>query len=455
MSGVTTQTAATSELLETNGEQRMTVIRWVYPLPARAPTWLGTSSLTLGRDEGCDVRLDGDRVSRRHASIRRSGSLWLLDDLDSKNGLFINARRSPGAALENGDVIRIGDFVGVVMEVPEGTDLAFGDLGHEICGGYRHRRAVEKIRAVATASIPVMLQGPTGTGKERFGRALHAWSGRAGAFLAVNCAAYSPAIAAAELFGHRKGAFTGAEQASPGHVRAAEGGTLMLDELADLPLHVQAMLLRVIENREVLAIGETQPRAIDVRFVAACQVPLSEATARGSFRPDLRARLEGAVIELPSLHDCQEIVPELFCELFLRHSGRAPELSAVAAERLCLHPWPLNIRELEMLARHLAATHASGAQISEALLEKLPRSAPSDAPPPRTAEPKPRKAVAVPGRTDSTYPESELRSLMDALTQCDGNVTKAAALLGLSRPRAYRMLEVAQRAGMVAPRGDR
>ena len=455
MSGVTTQTAGPNELIQMGGDPLVEVIRWVYPLPAQPPTWLGPAAIVLGRDESCDVRLEGDRVSRRHASIRRSGSLWLLDDLGSKNGLFINAQRSPGAALELGDVIRIGDFVGVLMQAPRGADLSFGDLGWDIYGGFRHRLAVAKARSVATSSIPVLLQGATGTGKERFSRALHAWSGRSGAFLAVNCAAYTPAIAAAELFGHRKGAFTGAEQSSSGHIRAAEGGTLLLDELVDLPLEVQGMLLRVIENREVLAIGETRPQRVDVRFIAACQEPLSEAAARGCFRADLRARLEGAAIELPGLDECPEIVPELFSALFERHSGRPPELSAAAAERLCLHTWPMNIRELEMLARHLSATHANGAHVTEALLEKLPRAPRGDATVSAAEESKSRKLAAVPGLADATYSEAELRTLLDALTRCGGNVTKAAATLGLSRPKAYRMLEAATRARMTGSPGSR
>lgn len=455
MSGVTTQTAAQAEQSRLDGDALQTVIRWVYPLPARAPTWLGASSVVLGRDESCEVRLEGDRVSRRHASIRRAGSLWLLDDLGSKNGLFINGQRSSGAALELGDVVRIGDFVGVVMQAPADADLGFANLGCDIWGGFKHRAAVAQARSVATSLIPVLLLGATGTGKERFARALHFFSGRPGPFFPVNCAAYSPAIAAAELFGHRKGAFTGAEQSSGGHIRAAEGGTLMLDELVDLPLDVQAMLLRVIENREVLALGETRPQSIDVRFVGACQEPLSLVAARGDFRSDLRARLEGAVIELPALRDCREIVPELFCALFLQHAGQSPELSAVAAERLCMHAWPLNVRELEMLARHLVATHPSGAQVCEAVLEKLPpMSAPSRTPPP-AVEQKSRKDVAVPGRGDGPYSEPELRALLDALTRCGGNVTKAAAVLGLSRPKAYRMLDAATRARIAGAPGSR
>src|SRR5262249_36399573 len=160
----------------------------------------------------------------------------------------------------------------------------------------------------------------------RFARALHAASGRQGPFLAINAASYSKSIAAAELFGYRKGAFTGAESSSPGHIRAAEGGTLFLDEVLELPEDVQAMLLRVIENLEVLPLGDAPPRPVNVRFVSAAQTPLSSAVQEGRFRADLRARLEGGLIQLPLLGQCREIVPELFCLLFERHAAAPPLL---------------------------------------------------------------------------------------------------------------------------------
>jgi DNA-binding NtrC family response regulator len=265
--------------------------------------------------------------------------------------------------------------------------------------------------------------------------------------LAVNCAVYSKAVAAAELFGYRKGAFTGADQASAGHIRAAQGGTLFLEELVELPLDVQAMLLRAVENREVLSLGETRPTRVDVKFVAASQIPLAQAVEQGRFRADLRARLEGSVIHLPLLGQCREIVPELFRALFRHHSGTEAELSAGFTERLCLYDWPLNVRELDTQARRLAVTAAEGERLEPALLEGL------------SAQPKPdtsptsrerRKSVPAPGRRpiDETYPPSEMQTLLAVLQACGGNITKAAASLGLSRPKAYRMLEAATRAGL-------
>jgi hypothetical protein len=322
MSEVLTQTTANDDP-EGQVEPRPSVaIRWVYPLPVRPPLWLERAEIVLGRDSECDESLEGGRVSRKHARLSRSGPLWLVSDLDSKNGLFVNGRRVRSVVLEVGDVLRVGDHVGVCVLAQPGADLSCGDLGYGIVGGRAHRAALQALCAVAKSSLPVVIEGETGTGKERFAAALHTWSGRPGRLSAVNCAVYSKAVAAAELFGYRKGAFTGAEHASPGHIRAAEGGTLLLDELIELPLEVQAMLLRAIEQREVLPLGESRPTPVDVRFVAATQVPLASAVEAGTFRSDLRARLEGAVVRLPSLADCKEIDPSSSLPYFSATAGR-------------------------------------------------------------------------------------------------------------------------------------
>jgi DNA-binding NtrC family response regulator len=450
MTGVVTQTTVQDSQESGTASDSVAVLRWVYPLPVLAPVWLEQSKLSLGRDPDCEVVLASGRVSRRHAQLSRSGPLWLLSDLDSKNGLSVNGKKARVAALSPGDVIRIGDFVGVFMHAPRDTDLSFAELGPGLFGGAAHRQAVAKARAAATSNLSIVLEGETGTGKERFAEAIHGWSGRSGRFLGVNCAVYSKAVAAGELFGYRKGAFTGAEQANTGHIRAAQRGTLLLDELIELPLDVQAMLLRAIETREVLPLGETVATPIDVRFIAACQVPLANAVAAGRVRADLRARLEGVVIGLPALANCKEIIVELFCALFERRTGNRPVLSASFAERLCSCDWPLNVRELDMLAQRSALGRASGDALDTAQLPALRNGGEHEASAPPTAD-APRN-VSVPGRkaSDQFYAEQELRVLVAALTECNGNVTKAATTLGLSRQRAYRMLEAATRAGLLS-----
>ena len=162
---------------------------------------------------------------------------------------------------------------------------------------------LEEIRNTARTTLPVVIVGEAGVGKEAASKALHELSGRAGPFHAVNCAALPQALAEAELFGYRKGAFTGAVQAGLGHFRAAHGGTLLLDELADLAPAIQAKLLRVIQEARVTPLGETKSVDIDVRVVAACQAPVEELVHRGRLRADLAMRLNGAQVRLPPLRE--------------------------------------------------------------------------------------------------------------------------------------------------------
>ena len=213
------------------------------------------------------------------------------------------------------------------------------------------------LQRVATRNLPVVVVGETGTGKECVARAVHAWSRRAGPFVAVNCAAVPDGLAEAELFGYRRGAFTGAVDASAGLVRTANGATLLLDEISDLPLPLQAKLPRVLEAREVSPIGEARPVAVDVRVVATTQDPLSAAVAEGRFRADLAARLDGFSVELPPLRERREELPHLFGELVREYAGDAPALDVRLVERLCTAKLAFNVRELVLLARRLTVLH--------------------------------------------------------------------------------------------------
>ncbi|HET9930979.1 MAG TPA: sigma 54-interacting transcriptional regulator, partial [Polyangiaceae bacterium] len=269
-----------------------------------------------------------------------------------------------------------------------------------------------------------------GTGKELVARAIHAWSGRTGPFYAINCATLSASIADAELFGYRRGAFTGAGQGHLGHFRAAHGGTLFLDEIAELSLESQAKLLRALEQREVLPIGEHRAVAVDVRVVCASQTELERAVAQGQFRADLRARLSGHTCVLPALRERREDVPALFLALLGRYTaGRVPALSAKLVEALCLYSWPNNVRELELLARSLTALHADEARLGREFLPENIRGAPLFQPAPARRE------------AESTRENYELTELARVLHSTGGNVARAAAELGLSRQRLYRLMD--------------
>jgi hypothetical protein len=247
--------------------------------------------------------VQGEQASRRHAEIVREGAVFMIRDLDSRNGLHVNGVRVPQAPLRPGTLLRVGEWVGLVIMLEAEADLPdsfFCELLPGYWAGPVLAPCLAPLQRAAAADLPVIVQGETGTGKEGVAQAAHLWSGRRGPLLALNCAALPEQLAEGELFGYRKGAFTGADRANPGHLRSADGGTLFLDEVAELPLGLQAKLLRALEQHEVIPLGESSPVKIDVHLVAATQAPLSEAVAAGRFRADLYARLDGLTIELPA-----------------------------------------------------------------------------------------------------------------------------------------------------------
>jgi transcriptional regulator with PAS, ATPase and Fis domain len=216
-----------------------------------------------------------------------------------------------------------------------------------------HPRLLEvsrRIRLVAPRSTPVLIQGPTGTGKELVARALHRLSARAlRPFVVLNCAAIPEALLEAELFGHTRGAFTGAVQGRVGRIETAHGGTLFLDEIGEMPLPLQAKLLRFVECGELQRIGDNEPVRVDVRIVAATHQALARLAATGGFRADLYYRLSVFIIQTPSLRDHLEDLPPLAAHFLgrLGMEGPAKQLHPLAVARLMDHHWPGNVRELE------------------------------------------------------------------------------------------------------------
>lgn len=416
---------------------RSLAIRWVHPAVEGPVTPLDVGRFMLGRGEKCRTRLEGEAVSRYHAEVRQEAGRQLIRDLGSRNGVHVNGERVEESELAEGDVLRLGACVGIVV-AREADSAGFGEPFPGLLAGPVLQPVLEGARAVAVTDLPVILEGETGTGKERVARAVHGWSGRKGPFVAINCAALPESLAEAELFGYRKGAFTGADRASPGHFRAAEGGTLLLDEVVDLPLPLQAKVLRAIESREVVPLGETRPVPVDVRLVTAAQLSLHEAVAQGKFRADLLARLDGATVKLPPLRERIQEVPFLFARLASRQVPAPPALDPRFVEALCRHDWPYNVRELDLLARRMLALHGSEPLLRvEHLPERL-----SAAPRGRArAEGDEVKAAKREGRSTPADDARDLAALKVALRECGGNVTRAAALAGISRPRAYRLIQ--------------
>lgn len=418
-------------------------ICWVFPtVDGRWTPLPDHGRVTFGRDPACDVLLDGTEVSRCHAAIERArDGTPVLVDLASRNGCFVDGVRTERASLTDGSVLRVGNWIGLFFQNPPAVApgrSTFERLTTGLWVGPRLMAALAPARTAAASDLPIVLQGETGTGKERVARAIHQWSGRTGPFVAVNCAALPDTMAEAELFGYRKGAFTGAERASPGWFRSADGGTLLLDELADMPVLLQSKLLRVLEEREVCPLGETRPVPIDVRVLAATQTAIGDAVASRQFRADLAARLEGLTVVLPPLRDRREEVPFLATQLLQEHAGAAapPSLHPSLVEKLCLHDWPLNVRELVLLVRQWLALHGSEPVLTASALPPRMRR--------QTSE---RASLADSGPVADPPASVDLNDpavLIEAVRSNKGNLARAAASLGISRQRLYRLLEEGQ-----------
>ncbi len=304
------------------------------------------------------VSVPDDRMSASHALLERKNGGWSFVDCESTNGCRINRARVTAKMLSDGDVLELGgtlfryrDAVSTPVNAPGDVDAkalcdlprAFGTLLPSL------GRDLETLARVAKSDIAILLLGETGTGKEVLARAIHEQSRRTGAFVAVNCGALPGTLVESLLFGHKKGAFSGATQDEVGLVRAAEGGTLFLDEIGDLPSASQAALLRVLQEREVVPVGATRPVRVETRVVSATHRPLRALVDAGQFRHDLLARLSGFEFVLPPLRERIDDIGVLVAALLrslVAHCGPAPRLSGSAAYALIDHGWPNNVREL-------------------------------------------------------------------------------------------------------------
>ena len=357
-------------------------------------------------------------MSSNHARLQRVMGKWLVEDQQSKNGTRVGGQGVERTELRDGDVVEVGRTFLLFRSEQLSVGAPPADPGTLLP---ELQAELERLRAVAPKNVPVLISGETGTGKELAARAAHLASRRSGPFVPVNCGALPRDLVASELFGHTKGAFTGALENRPGLVRSAHGGTLFLDEIGELPLEAQPALLRALQEREVVPVGATRAVPVDIQLVAATHQDLEALVEENRFRADLLARLSGFSLSLPPLRERREDLGLLVAALLRRAGQENATLSLEAARALFGYGWPMNVRELEK-ALQVSAALAAGKPIEPAHLPETVRA-------PRPAQAK---------RDD----DSDLRErLVAALRQHRGNVSAVARELGKARMQVQRWLK--------------
>ncbi len=386
------------------------------------------------------VRVPDPMMSSDHGRLVAAGDHWLLDDPRSKNGAVVAGRPCRAAPVHPGDLFELGHTLFMLDDEEAIGAPALDVRADELRAPEPElatfspalQRDLAVLERVATSTAPVLLHGESGTGKEVWARALHRLSRRPGPLVAVHCGGLAAELIEAELFGHRKGAFSGALQDRPGYLRSADGGTLLLDEIGDLPAAGQVVLLRALQEREVVPVGDSRPVPVDLRVCAATHRDLAALVAAGTFRQDLYARLLGVTITLPPLRDRRGDLGLLIPRLLARIPGATGvRFTPAAAYALLEHDWPLNVRELERLLI-AAVARATASVIDVGDLPDALAAAPAAG-----AMSGPAPIDAAGGDDDDP---AERARLIAALERHGGNVAAVARELGKHREQVHRWL---------------
>jgi transcriptional regulator with PAS, ATPase and Fis domain len=381
---------------------------------------------------GLEIRLEDERASSQHALLRRGKGSWTLKDNSSKNGSFVNGVKQSEARLADGDILELGHTFflfrqSVASEQEEGwiyeaapVEAAPPGLSSILPS---LRRLFREIASRAASEISMLVEGETGTGKELVARAIHSLSGRKGKLVPINCGELTGNLVEANLFGYRKGAFTGAHGDHHGLIRSADRGTLFLDELGDLPFSQQALWLRVLQERVVRPLGsDADPLPVDLRIVAATNRPLDDMVKAGQFRRDLLQRLAGHRITLPPLRDRLEDLG-LMLAAFARRAGKETlEIQSRAALAMLMYDWPGNVRELESCVH--SAWAAGGGRIE---LRHLPEAV--------------QASVGVKDDAKAAARAALKDRLVASLTRHEGNVSAVAREMDKDRAQIWRWLK--------------
>jgi DNA-binding NtrC family response regulator len=411
---------------------------------------LGEAEVVIGGEPGCDLVLSDDRVSARHFAVRTEASRFVVRDLGSTNGTWFEGSRVAEVTLPAGSTLRVGRTALRIepearpLDLPPSQARRFGELVGE---SLAIREVFAVLERVAASDATLLVEGETGTGKELVARAVHEASGRRrGPFVAVDCGALPEALLESELFGHVRGAFTGAAQPRGGMIVRAGGGTLFLDELGRISSTVQARLLRVLEERVVRPLGGDSERAVDVRVIAASRDDVDAEVAAGRFRPDLLYRLAVVRVALPPLRTRREDLALLVREL-LRRRGLVDEApTGPGFDRLIAHSWPGNIRELRNVIDRAIALAPGAHRFADLVIRIDPAQHDADG-----------DGLAV--RSDLPYAEAkalvlhdlERRYLADLLARTQHNLSAASRASGIDRKH---LRSLARKHGLLDDRGD-
>jgi transcriptional regulator with PAS, ATPase and Fis domain len=404
--------------------------------PSQRVLQLPRGGLELGRGTPQGAFENDERVSRRHLKLECARGCWGVTDLESRNGTYFNGERVRGyAEFEGSGLVRLGNsLIWTVPDVtPYAAPVAPPSPDGPVIGGLLWR-AWEQIEIASRVGDTLLIRGESGSGKELAARRLHEICFGAGSlapFIAVNCAAIPEGLAERLLFGAKRGAYSGAAADAQGYITAADRGMLFLDELAELDPLVQAKLLRVLETREVLPLGDTRPRPVQLRVCAATHRDLREAVSAGRFRQDLYFRLGRPEVVLPPLRERIDELPWLIQRELQRIR---PDCSSSASfvEACALRPWPGNVRELLREVRLAVHAMPEGTRVLSA------QHLASDAG--KRIEPASVTRSSAP--SDGAQLEQQIEK---ALSEHQGNVTRAAKVLGLHRNQLRRWL--AKRSG--------
>ncbi|MFO0611784.1 MAG: sigma 54-interacting transcriptional regulator [Polyangiaceae bacterium] len=388
-----------------------------HPLPSRKP-------VIVGRDASAQIVVPHASVSRAHLELLLVGDRVVVTDLGSHNGTLVGGVRiapKQSTPVRPGVLLRAGEIVLSIEEPASAEPARDGEIVSPAM-----QRVLRLVDRVAPDDVTILVLGETGVGKEVLAERIHARSLRsAGPLVKIHCAALSPSLIESELFGHERGAFTGATTSNVGLLRAADKGTVFIDEVGEIPLELQVKLLRVLEDRRVTPVGGRAAEPIDVRFVAATHRDLRARAKTGEFREDLYYRLSGVTIDVPPLRERQEeILPlaeRLLAQACAERKRPPARLSEAAREHLARHRWPGNIRELKaVMVRSLLLAESNVIGVDDLHL---------DAPEPKAAAP----AVRAPNVGAAIAGESERDRIARALEASGGNQKEAAKLLGIAR----------------------